>query len=191
MSACAYIYQFIFWRTKFQKLSCLVAFALWWALTRPLCGTVGSSSLWNTRWIHRFVVFCGGSLLVKFRHGWSPKPGPLLCLSCLCATQTVSSFGSSRSVKLSHLLLGEPQCVWLYLLYVVVSLCLCKKKMSNPSTTTCQDVTHYFLSGGILCVCIWVLMCYSQCPISLGSSLSRCPIFRQVAHCVSDCMSCV
>ena len=188
-----YMNQFIFWRTKFQKFSCLVAFALWWSLTCPLCGTVGSSSLWDTTWVHRFVVFWGGSLLVKFCHGWSPKPGPfrssarrywkqstlwdgkgLACESkpwhprcpicdqvahcltlsvCLCATQNVSSFGSSRSVKLSHLLSGEPQCVWLYLLYVVVSLCLCKKKMSNPSTTTCQDATHFFLSGGILCVC--------------------------------------
>ena len=132
-----------------------------------------------------------GTQDVLFVIRWPPA------LLCLCATQNVSPFGSSRSVKLSHLLSGEPQCVWLY---VVVSLCLCKKKMSNPSTTTCQDVTpFYFVKWHSLCVSLYVLCAFGSLyaihsvPYPSASACQdfrsfRCQIFRQVTYCVCDCI---
>ena len=157
--------------------------------------TVGSSSLWDTTWVHRFVMLNFlGEKVYYFRKilPWSLKPGPfhstahgywkrlmlwnrkgLACESepwhprcsicdqvahyptlsfCLCASQNVSSFGSSLSVKLSHLLSGELQCVRLYHLYVVGSLCLCKNKMSNLWTTACKDVPHFLVRWHFLCV---------------------------------------
>ena len=81
-----------------------------------------------------------------------------------------------------------------------MSLCLCKKKMSNPSTTTCQDVTHFFfVRWHSLCVWLYVLCAFgSLCDIHNVPYPSaaarqdvpsfRCQIFCQVTYCVCDCI---
>ena len=86
---------------------------------------------------------------------------------------------------------------WAIVCVIVCLVCnwvLVLVRMSHPSAAACQDVPS-FVGWPIVCVmyvlCVIGSLCYSQDVPSFGSSLSRCPIFRRVAHCVCDCMSCV
>ena len=71
-------------------------------------------------------------------------------------------------------------CVWLYVLCVFGSLCAV-----HPSAVQQPVNMSHLSSGGLLCVI--GSLCWS---LSFGNSLSRCPIFRQVAYCVTVCLVC-
>ena len=183
------------------KCVCLFFSCLHWALLHSI-----HLIMWVHAKVHATSSFFGAVKqkgLACDSKPWYPRcpicdqEAHCLTLSlCPCGSQNVSSSGSSLSVKLSHLFSGEPQCLWLYLLHVVGSSCLCKTKMSNPSTTACQDVPLLFLSGGTLCVygymscghlgpCVLVTMSHllaAACPDI--PSFVRWPI-------VCECMSCV
>ena len=109
---------------------------------------------------------------------------PFFPLLDLCASQNFTSFDVQQPVKLSHLWSGGPLCGCV-IVRLVCNWALVLVRMPHPSAAACQDVPS-FVRWPIVCVCDCKSLgpCASQDAPSFGSSLSRCPIFHQVAHCV-------